>query len=189
MPEQFPYPTDGWSTGKMRKKGDKFIPGDADIVEGARALGEQNPLIQSIEQQHQERMKVQGIPEKMRMPITNRSGVSGSEIRELESVKREKQRLSQAGDQKYETKLTPAEEAEFYKWKQKYAPKDSGEDYDLRGAFRSGLKPDPDTGHWPDTYKKPNHPTFSDQSIYAKERPDLAGRWEGDTYIPAGRDI
>jgi len=98
MPEQYPYPTDGWSTGKMRKKGDRMREGlEGDITEGARALGEQSPLIQSIEQMHQERMKMQGIPEKMRMPITNRSGVSGSEIRELESVKREKQRLSQAG--------------------------------------------------------------------------------------------
>jgi len=129
MPEQFPYPTDGWSTGKMRKKGDKWIPGDADITEGARALGEQNPLIQSIEQQHQERMKTQGIPEKMKA-VLPRSGVGAAEVRELEGLRKEKtQHLSQAGGQ-YDTKLTPAEEAEFIKWKGKHAPKDSGEDYD-----------------------------------------------------------
>lgn len=91
------------------------------------------------------------------------------------------------GNQQYDTPLSPAEESAFQKWKQKWAPDDTGEDYDLRGAFKSGFKPDPKTGHWPDTYKKPNHPTFSDQSIYAKDRPDLAGRWEGETYIPAGR--
>lgn len=185
MPTQFEYPTTGWSTGKMRKKGMRVEP---DVVEGARALGEQDPLIQSIEQQHQERMKVQGIPEKMKA-VLPRSGVGAAEVRELEGLRKEKtQHLSQAGGQ-YDTKLTPAEEAEFIKWKEKHAPKDSGEDYDLRGAFRAGLKPDPSTGHWPDTYKKPNHPTFSDQSIYAKDRPDLAGRWEGETYIPAGREI
>ena len=84
----------------------------------------------------------------------------------------------------YETTISPAEEKEFQKWKQKHAPNDSGMDYDFRGAFKAGLTPDPKTGHWSDMFKKPNHPTFSDQSIYAKDRPDLAGRWEGDQYIP-----
>lgn len=79
---------------------------------------------------------------------------------------------------KYNTPLSPEEEAKFQEWKAKYAPKDSGEDYDLRGAFKEGLTPDPQTGHWPDTYKKPNEPTFSDQSQYAKDRPDLAGHWD-----------
>jgi hypothetical protein len=83
----------------------------------------------------------------------------------------------------YETPLQPHEEAQFQQWKKKYAPNDSGADYDLRGAFKAGLTPDPKTGHWPDTYKKPNHPTFSNESIYAKDRPDLAGHWEGNTYV------
>lgn len=83
----------------------------------------------------------------------------------------------------YETQLSPQQEVQFQQWKKKYAPHDSGADYDLRGAFQAGLTPDPKTGHWPDTYKKPNHPTFSNESIYAKDRPDLAGHWEGNTYI------
>lgn len=84
------------------------------------------------------------------------------------------------------TKLSPEEETKFQEWKSKYAPKDSGDDYDLRGAFKEGLTPDPVTGHWPDTYKKPNHPTFSDQSKFAKDYPDLAGKWaeDGTTFIP-----
>lgn len=85
--------------------------------------------------------------------------------------------------QQYDTKLTPEEEQQFQTWKQKYAPQDSGQDYDLRGAFKAGLQPDPQTGHWPDTFKKPNHPTFSNQSMYASQRPDLAGSWQGDQYI------
>ncbi len=93
-------------------------------------------------------------------------------------------RSHQAKNISFDTPLNDQEETKFQEWKQKYAPNDSGQDYDLRGAFKSGLTPDADTGHWPDTYKKPNHPTFSDQSIYAKDRPDLAGRWEGETYIP-----
>lgn len=84
----------------------------------------------------------------------------------------------------YETALTPEQETKFQDWKGKMAPKDSGEDYDLRGAFLNNVTPNKDTGHWPDTFKKPNHPTFSDQSMYAGERPDLAGRWQGDVYIP-----
>lgn len=81
------------------------------------------------------------------------------------------------------TKLSPEKEAAFQVWKAKYAPKDSGADYDLRGAFQAGLSPDEKTGHWPDTFKKPNHPTFSDQSKFAKDYPDLAGRWEGEAFI------
>jgi len=84
----------------------------------------------------------------------------------------------------FDSPIEPEREAAFQAWKAKYAPKDSGVDYDLRGAFLAGLTPDPKTGHWADYFKKPNHPTFSVESIYARERPDLAGRWEGETFIP-----
>jgi hypothetical protein len=84
----------------------------------------------------------------------------------------------------YDTQLSEEEEREFQRWKAKYAPNDSGADYDLRGAFKAGMKPG-DDGHWDDEYKKPNHPTFSDESIYASERPDLAGHWVGDRFYPA----
>lgn len=84
-------------------------------------------------------------------------------------------------DNKFDTTLTGAEEADFQKWKAKYAPKDSGADYDLRGAFKAGLTPSAN-GHWPDTYKKPNHPTFSDQSRYADF--GTPGTWQGETFTP-----
>jgi len=84
----------------------------------------------------------------------------------------------------FDTALTPEEEKEFTAWKQKYAPRDSGEDYDYRGAFKAGEKPGKD-GHWTDKFKKPNHPTFSDQSQYATgENKDKAGTWKGEQYIP-----
>lgn len=89
----------------------------------------------------------------------------------------------------FETPLTPQEEMQFQQWKQRFAPHDSGFDYDYRGAFRAGLTPDPISAHWPDTFKKPNHPTFSNESMYAPLRPDLAGRWNGETYIPPGGPI
>src|ERR1035437_5231124 len=85
-------------------------------------------------------------------------------------------------DEKFNTRLQPQEEAAFKQWKSQYAPKDSGEDYDLRGALKAGLKPDAETGHWPDTFKKPNHPTFSDQSSYAKYAPEKAGHWEREKH-------
>lgn len=84
----------------------------------------------------------------------------------------------------FETQLSPQEETAYQAWKAKNAPQDSGGDYDLRGAFKAGVTPDPQNGHWPDTYKKPNHPTFSDQSQYAAQAPDRAGTWQGDTYVP-----
>ena len=87
----------------------------------------------------------------------------------------------------FDTKLTPQQEAEFQKWKSQYAPKDSGYDYDYRGAYLDGLKPSETNGHWSDKYKKPNHPTFSNESKYAKDMPQLAGHWDGETYIPPGK--
>lgn len=95
-------------------------------------------------------------------------------------------KLPSASGRSYETALSPDEERQFSAWRQQYAPKDSGTDYDLRGAFKAGLKPDPRTGHWPDTFKKPNHPTFSNQSQYATgENAAKAGRWQGEQFIPA----
>lgn len=83
----------------------------------------------------------------------------------------------------FETKLSPSEESDFQEWKRNFAPNDSGEDYDFRGAYRAGLMPD-NNGHWSDKFKKPNHKTFSNESVYAKDAPNLAGHWVGDTYVP-----
>lgn len=89
-----------------------------------------------------------------------------------------------AGDD-YNTPLSDDDEADFQKWKAKNAPNDSGHDYDLRGAYKSGMSKDPETGHWNDKFKKPNHPTFSDQSQYATgDNADRAGHWEGNLFVP-----
>jgi len=88
---------------------------------------------------------------------------------------------------KYDTHLSPRDEQKFQAWKKDNAPNDSGEDYDLRGAYKEGFERDIKSGHWSDKFKKPNHPTFSDQSQYAKDEPEKAGHWDGDTYIPAKR--
>lgn len=84
----------------------------------------------------------------------------------------------------FDTPLPPDQETAFQAWKAQNAPNDSGQDYDLRGAFKAGVGPDLTTGHWPDTFKKPNHPTFSVESQYASAAPEKAGHWEGDKFIP-----
>ncbi len=42
--------------------------------------------------------------------------------------------------------------------------------------------------HFPDTYKRPSHPTFSDESIYSTpENP--GGSWKGEKYIPMKKKL
>jgi len=94
----------------------------------------------------------------------------------------------------------PGEEFRFHDWadrmgqQQKRDFLEDLDDYDLRGAFRAGAEAE-GNGHFPDTYKKPNHPTFSDESMYHGV-PDIhhggtyeGGRWgnEGgrDTFTPS----
>ena len=85
---------------------------------------------------------------------------------------------------KYSTKLNPIEEALFRTWATKNKVSlDPGwnEDYDMRGLWKANPNATPDErGHWPDTYKLPNHPTFSDQSIYATSN---APHWYGNRLI------
>ena len=71
----------------------------------------------------------------------------------------------------------------FDEWKLKNAPEDTGEDYDLAGAFNANLHP-AENGHFPDTFKKPNHPTFSKESIYSTDE-QTGGEWGTDDQ---GRD-
>lgn len=63
---------------------------------------------------------------------------------------------------KYNTQLTPEQEAAFLAT----APRlNDLFDYDLRGAYLAGAAK-AGNGHLPDTFKKPNHPTFSKESQY-----------------------
>lgn len=86
----------------------------------------------------------------------------------------------------FDTPLSHEDEVKFQTWKAQHAPNDSGEDYDFRGAYKAGLQPGPDQ-HWLDTYKKPNHPTFSDESIYSSLVGTRPGSWHGpqhDQFVP-----
>ena len=58
------------------------------------------------------------------------------------------------------------------------------DDYDTISAYRDGVTPD-DRGHLPDTYKKPNHITYSDESVYAQQKDaPTPGMWRQD---PSGK--
>jgi hypothetical protein len=78
--------------------------------------------------------------------------------------------------EQFNTKLSPEDEAKFQTWAKSLGSQGNTYDYDLRGAFKSGAG-QAANGHFPDTFKKPNHPTFSDQSQYST--PDTpGGHWE-----------
>lgn len=98
---------------------------------------------------------------------------------------------------KYETKLSTDDEKLFLKWfrNQKengvILPEDNGGDYDFRGFWKDFVKNSKDGDnfssetHFPDTYKKPNHETFSIESKYATgNMKKYAGSWEGNVFIP-----
>ena len=59
--------------------------------------------------------------------------------------------------------------------------------YDLRGFWLNGGHTDEAfrqrRGHAPDTYKKPNHPTFSDESIYNGADSGGGERFEGGRWL------
>ena len=83
----------------------------------------------------------------------------------------------------YDTPIPPEQERAFAQWRAINAPGDSGEDYDLGGAFLAGVRRVNAADHMPDTFKKPNHLMFSDESQYAKFAPERAGHWIGDSYV------
>jgi len=80
----------------------------------------------------------------------------------------------------YNTTLTPEELAAYKAWLAQlsaFKGRDvSGDtfDYDLAGAFKAGETPDA-RGHLDDRFKKPNHMTFSQESIYSGSDPMTAG--------------
>lgn len=84
--------------------------------------------------------------------------------------------------ERYNTALTPDEELAYQNWAQIQSAlqnRDVNRDlfnYDLRGAFKSGATQSPN-GHLPDTFKKPNHPSFSDQSQYHGVDGFTGGSW------------
>ena len=90
----------------------------------------------------------------------------------------------------YVTNLHPDDEKKFQSWvKENKIPwKESPtSDYDMRGFWKASssgtpyAKRDPQTKHFPDTWKTPYHETFSNESKYALP---TAGHWEGEKFVP-----
>lgn len=92
---------------------------------------------------------------------------------------------------KFNTQLSPQEELMFLKWAEAQNKLRDLYDYDLRGAYKelqSGDMKVAANGHLGDKYKKPNHPTFSDQSIYHSLQ-NVGGHWakfgNTDVFVPS----
>ncbi len=103
----------------------------------------------------------------------------------------------------FDTKLSTDEEKSYRQWiiDNKLTAKGidpdtfTGRDYDMRGFYKAlmagdtravnNIDPIDKQIHFPDTWKKPTHESFSDESIYAKgDLKKYAGSWIGDMYIP-----
>lgn len=97
----------------------------------------------------------------------------------------------------YKTKLTQEEEQQFLNWYKTVAltnnldpnPDHPDHHYDYRGFWKNSSYQDRFAislmgwdKHFPDTYKTPLHPTFSDQSIYSNEFMK-GGHWNGDGFV------
>ena len=84
---------------------------------------------------------------------------------------------------RYNTSLNYEQGQEFRTWVERMSVEQGRNvlldmyDYDLQGAWLDGCAYDGRNGHMPDTYKKPNHPTFSVSSIYAGIDRYRAGTW------------
>lgn len=81
----------------------------------------------------------------------------------------------------FNTKLSPKQEAKFLKWAEENNRLHDSADYDMRGAWLANAGKS-GNGHYPDTFKKPNHPTFSDQSRYHNVPNPNGGRFIGGSW-------
>lgn len=101
--------------------------------------------------------------------------------------------MQEGGETVYNPKLAKYDKA-FQDWYKKVTlegqrgiPYSDKLDYDYYSLYRSGnyKQYTPDT-HFPDTFKRPGHETFSNESVYSTpENP--GGYWQGEQYKPKGK--
>lgn len=74
---------------------------------------------------------------------------------------------------------TPLTTQQLIDYNSKFKPSDSY-DYDMQGWYKANPNANPNTNnvHYPDTFKKPNHPTFSNQSQYHGIAGNQGGIWQ-----------
>ena len=89
---------------------------------------------------------------------------------------------------RYNTRLSPHEESQYQAWAQKIGRSNDTFDYDMRGAWKGGVS-QAENGHFPDTYKKPNHPTFSNESQYNGVDGFQGGQWSDQGYKPSSTNL
>lgn len=84
----------------------------------------------------------------------------------------------------FDTPLDPQQQQGYEQWKATLPQRLQWTgDYDLQGFYKdNGPVPFSGDMHMPDTYKKPNHPTFSNESQYAPM--GNPGSWNGNTFMP-----
>jgi hypothetical protein len=87
---------------------------------------------------------------------------------------------------KYNTKLSKDDEAKFQSWAEQSGHAGDTRDYDMRGWWKkNGSNGQTDErGHFTDEFKKPNHPTFSDESKYDGADGNKGGKWGGTDDAP-----
>jgi hypothetical protein len=76
----------------------------------------------------------------------------------------------------FNSHLSPADEQKFQTWVRDTGRTKDLFDYDLRGAWKAGAQ-QAANGHFTDAFKKPNHPTFSTESIYSGHDGAVGGQW------------
>lgn len=79
----------------------------------------------------------------------------------------------------YNTQLAAEDEAAFTAWAQQQQRLADLQDYDLRGFWKAG-NGFAENGHGTDEFKKPNHPTFSNESMYSGQDGYIGGAWSQD---------
>jgi hypothetical protein len=83
----------------------------------------------------------------------------------------------------FNTPIPPSLQESFGKWIIEEGSKkgkdilEDMDDYDVQGYWLK--EKDKNSDHWPDKYKKPNHPTFSSESIY-NDNVFQGGKWSED---------
>lgn len=81
---------------------------------------------------------------------------------------------------KYNTALNVDETQKFTDWssQQNRDVNNDKFDYDIQGWWQKNQDQSLDGGHLTDQWKKPNHPTFSDQSQYNGVDGQYGGTWQ-----------
>ena len=100
---------------------------------------------------------------------------------------------------RYNTPLTPEERKGLYEWLMELSMQEGRNayndlnNYDMAGAYQVGRNEQGGNGHFTDAYKKPNHPTFSDESQYHGVDGYYGGHWsegaDGWSFTPSAWNL